>query len=230
MTRGAAGWYDWGMSTATLPSLPTVPLAPAPSWASGSARYGMSSLPVRRFSVAEYHRMIELGFFARDERCELLEGWIVRQVSKNPPHESHVALGRRMLDRRLPPGWHVRVQSAITTPESEPEPDLAVVRGEEMEYKARHPEAADIAIVVEISSTTLKDDRTLMGRIYARACLSTYWIINLVDQQVEVYEQPSGPVQEPSFGHHRVFRRGEAVPFIVDGNDVGPIPVTDLLP
>lgn len=193
-------------------------------------RYESTRFPVRRFTVDEYHRMIDEGYFANDERFELLEGWIVAKVSRNPPHDGHVSLGRRVLDRRLPPLWHVRVQCAFTTGDSEPEPDLAIVSGVEEDYFARHPNTNDVALVVEVSSSTLDDDRVVMGRIYARAGLPVYWMINLVDQQVEVYEQPSGPVQEPSFGHHRVFRRGEVIPFIIDGNDVGPIPVTDLLP
>ena len=173
---------------------------------------------------------IEQGFFPREERCELLEGWIVSKVPKNPPHEAYVALTRRLLDRRLPPGWHVRVQSAVTTSESEPEPDVAVVRGDELRYESGHPGPGDIALVVEVSFSTLADDRNLMGRIYARAGMITYWIVNLVDRQVEVYEQPSGPVEEPSFGRHRVYRPGEVIPFLVDGKDVGPVPVSELLP
>ena len=211
------------MTTATLPTTPAA--VPA-----SLQRYEATRLPVRRFTVAEYHRLIEQGFFSRDERCELLEGWIVSTVSKNPTHEAHVALARRVLDRRLPAGWHVRVQSAVTTADSEPEPDLAVVRGEEMDYQSRHPQGADIALVVEVSSRNLSDDRHLMGRIYARAEFSTYWIINLVDRQVEVYEQPSGPAQAPSFGRHRAFLPGEAIPFVVAGNDVGPVPVSELIP
>src|SRR5687767_9589086 len=114
------------MTTAALAS--TSAASPAPA-SVATCRYGVSQLPVRRFTVAEYHRLIEQGFFARDERCELLEGWIVPQVSKNPPHEAYVGRCNRVLNRRLPPGWHVRVQSTVTTGDSEPEPDVAIVRG-----------------------------------------------------------------------------------------------------
>lgn len=216
------------MTTASLPS--TSGAAPAPALGAQPGRYAVSQFPVRRFTVAEYHRMIEQGFFARDERCELLEGWIVSQVPKNPPHDAHVAVTRRALDRRLSGGWHVRVQSAITTSHSQPQPDIGVVRGDEMDYNLRHPEAADIALVAEVSSSTLNDDRTVMGRIYAHAGVPTYWIVNLIDRQVEVYEQPSGPVQAPSYGRHKAFVPGEAIPFVVAGKDVGPVPVNELLP
>ena len=208
----------------------SVPTTPGGATAPPFDRYQSTRLPVRRFTVDEYHRMIDQGYFASDERFELLEGWIVAKVSRNPPHDGHVSVGRRVLDRRLPPRWHVRVQCAVTTGDSEPEPDLAVVSGVEEDYFTRHPDKNDVALVVEVSSSTLDDDRVVMSRIYARAGVPVYWIINLVDQQVEVYEHPSGPVQEPAFGRQRVFRRGEGIPLVVAGTDVGPVPVSELLP
>src|SRR5207244_13321222 len=84
---------------------------------------------MRRFTVDEYHRMIQNGVFADDDRFELLEGWIVAKMSKNPPHEVAVDKSHEAIRSCLPAGWRVRSQSAITTNDSEPEPDLAVVRG-----------------------------------------------------------------------------------------------------
>jgi Uma2 family endonuclease len=214
-------------SVAAHPSMtPPPPVGDAPD-----SRYVVTRLPVRRFTVEEYHRLIEQGFFATDERFELLEGWIVAKVSKNPPHDAHVARARRVLDQRLPPGWHIRVQSAVTTGDSEPEPDLALVRGDEMDYVARHPEAADTPLVVEVSSSTLADDRVMMGRIYARAGFPTYWIINLVDRQIEVYHiAATSTAALKAFAPARVHRPGEQISLSVGGADVGPIPVTDFLP
>src|SRR4051794_110447 len=102
---------------------------------------------VKRFSVAEYHKMIDAGAFDRDEpQVELLEGWVVYQMGHNPPHDVAVKLTSKLLDRALPERWHTRVQSAITLTDGEPLPDIAVVAGVERDYTARHPGPADIAI------------------------------------------------------------------------------------
>ena len=193
-------------------------------------RYVKTSLPVRRFSVAEYHRLIEDGYFASDERFELLEGFIVEKMSKNPPHEAIVARARRVLDRRLPPNWHVRVQSALTTSDSEPEPDLAVVSGEEMDYFARHPAPADAALIVEVASRSLREDETIKYRVYAKAGVGVYWILNVPGRRVQVYELPSGPAAVPSYARQTDYGPGQVVPFIVGGVEVGPVPVNELLP
>jgi Uma2 family endonuclease len=206
------------MTTTALP--PATRYAPAPQ----------AALPLRRFTVDEYHRMIEDGYFAADERFELLEGLIVGKMSKNPPHESIVARARRVLDRRLPPGWHVRVQSTVTTSDSEPEPDLAIVAGDEMDYFRRHPGASDTALVVEVAHSTLRDDQTIKYRVYARAGFSPYWVLNVPGRRVHVYEQPSGDVTAPSYVREAEYGPGQAVPLVVGGVQIGPVPVDELLP
>ena len=187
-------------------------------------------MPLRRFTVDEYHRMIEDGYFAADERFELLEGLIVEKMSKNPPHESIVARARRVLDRRLPPGWHVRVQSTVTTPDSEPEPDLAIVPGDELDYFHRHPGASDTALVVEVADSTLRDDQTIKYRVYARAGFTPYWILNVPGRRIRVYEQPSGDVAAPSYLREVEYGPGQAVSLVVGGTQIGPVPVDELLP
>src|SRR5689334_16606792 len=82
---------------------------------------------MRRWTVDEYHTMIRAGVFAHDERFELLEGWIVPKMSRNPPHDASMDQTHEEVRSRLPNGWRIRVQSAITTSDSEPEPDLAIV-------------------------------------------------------------------------------------------------------
>ena len=97
-------------------------------------------LPVRRFTVDEYHRLIETGVLGEDDDVELLEGWIVPKMARTPTHDALISfIMNRSLSPRLPSGWFCRGQSAITTTESEPEPDIAVVRGSELDYLSRHP-------------------------------------------------------------------------------------------
>src|SRR3954471_18139301 len=120
---------------AALPTGPPAhsPLPPSPL-PSPLAVPTPGARPVRKFTVDEYHRLIADGFFIRDDHYELLDGYIVQKMSRDPIHDACVALARRILDGHLPPGWHLRVQSAVTTADSEPEPDLALVRGTETDY------------------------------------------------------------------------------------------------
>ena len=183
----------------------------------------------RRFSVAEYHRLIELGILTEDDNLELLEGYLVHKMSRNPPHDAAIQKGTKKWLRLLPTGWDLRVQSAISLIDSEPEPDFAIVRGDETAYLTRHPIAADIGLVVEVSDSTLPGDRDDKGRIYARASIASYWIVNINDRQVEVYLSPSGPVPDPKYRQRVDYRPGDSVPLILGGATAAQVPVLDLL-
>jgi Uma2 family endonuclease len=187
-------------------------------------------LLMRCWSVDEYHSIITLGLFAADERFELLEGWIVRRKVQGPRSSVVLSLMTDVLARALPMDWRVRVRSAITTSDSEPEPDLAVVRGPADRYLQSHPTAPDIALVVEIAERSLQDDRRDKARVYARAGIAIYWIVNLVDRQAEVHANPSGNVSSPSYAAPRVFGENESVPLVIDGKSIGSVAVRDLLP
>jgi Uma2 family endonuclease len=184
----------------------------------------------RRFSVAEYHRLIELGILTEDDNLELLDGYLVHKMSRNPPHDAAIQKGTRRWLRLLPAGWDLRVQSAVTLTDSEPEPDFAVVRGDETTYRTRHPAAADIGLIVEVSDSSLQGDRDDKGGIYARAGIACYWIVNLIDQQVEVYTSPSGPVADPRYGQRGDYRAGDSIPLPLGGAVPIQVAVGDLLP
>ena len=187
-------------------------------------------LPMRRFTVDEYHRMIEAGVFPEEDRLELLEGWIIAKMPRNPPHDVAILVVQRILGAELPAGWHFRAQMALTTPDSKPEPDLAVVRGEDVDYLSRHPTPADVALVIEVSDSTLAGDRDPKGRIYARAGLPVYWIVNLVDHRVEIYSSPTGPDANPRYRERRVVEPGETIPLLIDGREVARINERKLFP
>jgi Uma2 family endonuclease len=118
----------------------------------------------------------------------------------------------------------------VTLADSEPEPDLAVVRESPNGYTASHPGPADIGLVIEVSNTTLDSDRDDKIPLYARDSVGMYWIVNLIDRQVEVYEQPSGPTSSPTYGTRRTYKPGDAIPFALAGATVGSVLVNDLLP
>jgi hypothetical protein len=185
---------------------------------------------LRRFSVDEYHRLIETGVLVDGEPLELLEGWIVYKMTRNPPHDVALGLAGDAIDTRLPTGWHVREQSAITTSDSEPEPDLAVTRGARRDFKQRHPGPGDLALVVEVADSTLQLDRADKARIYARAGISVYWILNLVDRRVEVYTDPTGPDPAPAYRRRDDYGPADTVPLAVPGSPPLSVPVAELLP
>lgn len=186
--------------------------------------------PVGRLSVEKYHQMIRQGILTENDRFELLDGILVRKLTVNPPHALATELIRRMLERLVPEGWHVRSQAPLTLATSEPEPDAMVVRGTLRDYSDRHPSPNDAAIVIEVADATLATDRTFKMAIYAQAGIAVYWIVNLVDRSVEVYTDPTGTVERPVYATRRDYRRDDEVSVVIAGHDAGRVPVADLLP
>jgi Uma2 family endonuclease len=191
--------------------------------------YGLDA-SLAQFSVARYQKMIETGILTPDDKVELLENWVVLKMPRNPPHDSTIQRILENLFPRRPGGWGIRVQSAITLPDSQPEPDFVLARGSSADYETRHPEAADIGLVMEVADSSLLRDQRDKTRIYARAGIVTYWIVNLVDGQLEVYTQPSGPAPVPAYGALQTYHAGDAVPLVLDGNTVATVPAAELLP
>lgn len=186
--------------------------------------------PAGPISVAQYHAMIEAGYFNDDDRFELLEGSVVPKMSKNPRHPYATTKTRKNLEKLVPSGWYVRVQDPITTLESEPEPDVSVVRGSEDDYPDRHPSPADTGLIVEVAESSLARDRSIKKRIYARAKVPVYWIVNLVDRCVEVYTNPSGPTENPDYEPPQVYGETDHEPVVLDGREIGQIEVRAILP
>ncbi|VTT97391.1 Uncharacterized protein OS=Chroococcidiopsis thermalis PCC 7203 GN=Chro_3539 PE=4 SV=1: Uma2 [Gemmataceae bacterium] len=139
----------------------TAPPMPAPEFPENAG--------FRRFTVDEYHRMIQQGILAHGEPVEPLEGWVVRKTSHGTPHDSAIGTLEGLLLGLLPAGWFQRSQRAVTLADSEPEPDLAVVRGPRGRYRDAHPGPANIAILIEVSDSSLRTDRVGMTRVYAGA-------------------------------------------------------------
>jgi Uma2 family endonuclease len=119
------------------------------------------------------------------------------------------------------PGKPVRIPGLASIPE----PDRSVARGSIRDYGGRHPGPADLLLVVEVSDSSLDEDRKL-AEIYGKAGIPIYWIVNLVDGQVEVYSDP-GP---SGYRSHEVLAPGHVLHVMVDGVEVGEIPVADILP
>jgi len=185
---------------------------------------------ILRLSIEQYHAIIQAGILTDGDSVELLEGWLVFKIPKNPPHRATTRLVRTALENILPRGWYVDSQEPITLSNSEPEPDIVVVRGDTRQYLDRHPGAEDIALIIEVSDTTLQRDRTVKKRIYARAGIAIYWIVNLVEEQVEMYSQPVVEVEQPDYSQRLDFGRSAVIPIIIEGREIGAIAVDALLP
>lgn len=181
------------------------------------------------FTVEQYHRMLEAGILADGEPYELLEGLLVKKMTINPPHSVTVSLIDDRLRAVLPPQWSVRPGQPITLSDSEPEPDLSVVVAPVTRYLKSHPTPRDIGLVIEVSDTTLVDDRTVKARVYARARLPEYWIVNIPERQIEVYTRPRAG-RSPAYLSRRDYADSQAVPLVLRGQAVATLPVTDLLP
>lgn len=150
----------------------------------------MTSVTTKRFSIAEYHHLEELEFFAPDERVELIRGEIIKMAAKGRfDSECNTLLVEELiilLARRA----RLRVQEPIIlSDDSEPEPDLVIARRSD-NYVSPHPLAADILLVIEVSDSTLKYDRRTKLSLYAESGISDYWIFNLVDIQLEMHSEP----------------------------------------
>jgi Uma2 family endonuclease len=147
------------------------------------------AIRTRRWSREEYTRLIELGLLDEDEPIELLAGRLVVMEPQRTPHAVAIQLTEDELRAAFGVGWSVRVQLPLALdPDSEPEPDVAVVAGSPRDHLRAHPSAP--ALVVEVSHDSLRANRGLKNRLYARAAIQDYWIVNLVDRVVEVRRQP----------------------------------------
>jgi hypothetical protein len=174
--------------------------------------------------------MIEAGILTPEDRVELLENLVVRKAHRTPAHDGTIDLLRAALPGRVPAGWRLRIQQTLVLSDSQPEPDFAIVKGTPRTYLARHPGAADTGLVIEVADSSLLRDRADKTLIYARDGIASFWIIDLVDQHIEVYTQPSGATAMAAYGALHTYHRSDAVPLVLDGNTAGTVPVAELLP
>ena len=144
----------------------------------------------KRWTLEEYHRLIDLGALGPESRVELVEGELVDKMSQKPKHSNTVTRLAQILARLMGENDHVREEKPVSIGESEPEPDLTIVRGPLATYDARHPEPRDIALLIEVSDTTLDYDRGRKAAVYARGGVTEYWIVDLTARRLEVRRGP----------------------------------------
>ncbi len=150
---------------------------------------GEPAIRTRKWTRLEYERLVEAELLGPEDRIELLGGQMIVKEPQYSPHATAIQLVQRTLDRAFGPGWSVRPLLPIALAEdSEPEPDVCVVRGNPRDYRDTHPESP--VLIVEVSLSRLGFDREHKGSLYARAGITDYWIVNLPDRRVEIYREP----------------------------------------
>jgi Uma2 family endonuclease len=151
------------------------------------------------WTAEQHHRLAELGFYG-DRHVELIDG-VLYELSTNPPHETAVCLTRIALIAIFVPGHTVRDQKTLDLGRRyQPLPDVAVVIGDPRDYAIKHPTTA--VLLVEIADSTLRHDRVVKGHRYARAGIAEYWIVNLIDRQLEIYRRPEPDPARPGRYHY----------------------------
>ena len=192
----------------------------------------MNAAPIRlrRWTRSEYYRLDELGIFHPAERLELVGGQIVVKERQSPAHATAIRLAREVFGAAFGPGWDVRTRSPISLDEeSEPEPDIAVVPGRPRDYIAAHPSCP--SLVLEAAEATLSLDRNYKSSLYARAQIPDYWLVNVVDQILEIYRNPALDPDAPyewQYATVSILRGGDFVTPLAANS--ARILVADLLP
>jgi hypothetical protein len=168
-------------------------------------------MAITRYSVDDYEEMIRLGVLTERDRVELIREEIVPKMAIGPRHSTCVKGFVRSLDRRIGEAAILGCQDPVRLADSEPEPDISLVRPPKERYLTAHPEPRDIFLIVEVADSSLDDDRTIMLALYAEAGIQEFWIANLRDDCLEVYR---GPQPDGTYQWKRVLKRGESTDIV----------------
>jgi Uma2 family endonuclease len=162
----------------------------------------MNPRPRRPFTAAEFWKMYELGFFA-SQRVELIGGEIVAMAAQSNLHAIGIDLTRYALEAAFGTGFWVRTQNSLDlSPLSVPDPDIAVVIGSPLLFRGQRANPTSALLIVEVSETTLWEDRGRKASLYAAAGIPDYWILNIADSVLEIRRDPrADATQDFGFGY-----------------------------
>ena len=181
------------------------------------------AIAMRRWTRAEYDRLIELGVFQPGERLELLDGWLVLREPQGTGHSAAIRRVLAVLRRTLGEEWQIDSQLPVALDDlSEPEPDVFVVPRDPNNYLDEHP--SHPLLIVEVAASSYRIDHEYKASLYARASLPEYWIVDLVHEAVEVHRERHG-------WHYRSVETlrppASVAPLLAPDHSIA---VTDLLP
>lgn len=151
----------------------------------------LNSQPRHRWTVAEFHRMAEVGLLNEDSRVELIDGEIVEMAPIGSEHAGHNNYLQSFLAYRLYGKAVVAGQNPVVLGGyEEPQPDIALLRWREDYYRTAHPHAEDVLLIIEISDTTLRYDRDVKVPLYAKNGVPEVWLLDVQQKQLEIYREP----------------------------------------
>ena len=163
---------------------------------------------LRSLSVQDYHRMVAAGILAADERVELIEGLLYTMAAKGTAHSAAVTRIDRVLSRLLAGRALLRFQDPVQLSDfSEPEPDVAVVHIDPLDYEDHHPTPEEIFWLIEVADSTLRRDRDLKVPVYGRSHIAEYWILDVQARCVYVFRQP----EAEGYGMEQKLYEGDAI-------------------
>lgn len=178
--------------------------------------------PIKHWTAEEVDRLVAIGGLPNPERYELLYGQLVEKMSHSQPHNSSVLLALDALRTAFGSGSVVGANLSLKgLSDSEPEPDIMVLRGSANDYRGRNPRAEEVALVVEVSVTTLPKDERDKAPLYARFGVAEYWIIAVPERRLKVHRGPEGD----QWRETRIYDENESIPV-----GAGQVAVADLLP
>ena len=168
----------------------------------------MAQLLKGRFTVADYHRLVECGILSEDDRVELLVGQVIPMSPIGSPHAACVNRLNRMLIRALGDRATIAVQNPIVLDDwSEPQPDVTALKPRTDGYAAAHPRPADVLLLLEVADSSLVRDQEVKLPLYAAAGVPEVWLVNLPADQIQIHRAPA----TAAYGFIAIARRGETV-------------------
>jgi Uma2 family endonuclease len=152
----------------------------------------MTLLDIRLLTVAEYHRMAEIGILDEDERVELLAGQIVKMAAKGTAHGAALKRTVELLQNLLWGLVLLSIQDPVRLNDfSEPEPDIALLVRDPLYYEDRHPTPSEVYLIIEVADTTLRTDLGIKANLYAQSGIADYWVLDVNNRQLHVFREPS---------------------------------------
>ena len=173
----------------------------------------MAIATVKKFTIKDYHRLTELGFFQENDKVELIRGELIEMAAKGTPHSVCETRLERELYKLIGERATLRGQQPIIlSSDSQPEPDRVIVRNREDDYLRSHPHPEDILLLIEIADSSLDYDQTTKLSVYAENNITDYWIFNLVEYCLECYSEPYQNLQrEFGYRHKSIYLPNELV-------------------
>jgi len=147
---------------------------------------------LRLWKVQEYHQIAEAGIFHPEERVELIAGQIIRMIAKGTAHTATVGRIDKLLQNRLGEQAWIRIEQPVVLDDfSEPEPDVAVVRIDPLDYAAHHPTPSEVYLIIEVADSSFKYDRETKAKAYAKSSIADYWLLDVNERNLHIFREPT---------------------------------------